>query len=57
MKALVTGAASGIGRAIADRLAGAGYEVAALDIAELDVSDPAPGLACSRDSSVSTSPA
>jgi len=41
MKALVTGAASGIGRAIADRLAGAGYEVAALDIAELDVSDPA----------------
>jgi NAD(P)-dependent dehydrogenase (short-subunit alcohol dehydrogenase family) len=41
MRALVTGAASGIGRAIAERLAGAGYEVAALDIAELDVSDPA----------------
>ena len=41
MKALVTGAASGIGRAIAERLGGAGYDVAALDIGELDVSDPA----------------
>ena len=41
MKALVTGAASGIGRAIADRLGGAGYDVAALDVGELDVSDPA----------------
>lgn len=41
MRALVTGAASGIGRAIAERLGGAGYDVAALDINELDVSDPA----------------
>jgi NAD(P)-dependent dehydrogenase (short-subunit alcohol dehydrogenase family) len=41
VKALVTGAASGIGRAIADRLGGAGYDVAALDVGELDVSDPA----------------
>lgn len=41
MNALVTGAASGIGRAIAERLGGAGYDVAALDINELDVSDPA----------------
>lgn len=41
MKALVTGAASGIGRVLAERLRGAGYDVAALDIDELDVSDPA----------------
>jgi len=41
MRAVVTGAASGIGRAIADRLRAADYDVAALDIAELDVSDPA----------------
>ena len=40
MKALVTGAASGIGRAIAARLRAAGYEVTALDVDELDVSDP-----------------
>jgi NAD(P)-dependent dehydrogenase (short-subunit alcohol dehydrogenase family) len=41
MKALVTGAASGIGRAIADRLRTEGFDVAALDVGELDVSEPA----------------
>jgi NAD(P)-dependent dehydrogenase (short-subunit alcohol dehydrogenase family) len=41
MKALVTGAASGIGRAVVDRLTAAGHDVEALDIGELDVSDPA----------------
>ncbi len=41
VRALVTGAASGIGRAIADRLSASGYEVVATDVGELDVSDPA----------------
>jgi NAD(P)-dependent dehydrogenase (short-subunit alcohol dehydrogenase family) len=41
MRALVTGAASGIGRAIAEQLGRGGYDVAALDIDTLDVSDPA----------------
>ncbi|MBD0339234.1 MAG: SDR family oxidoreductase [Thermoleophilia bacterium] len=41
MKALVTGAAGGIGGAIVRRLEQEGYEVLATDVAELDVSDPA----------------
>lgn len=40
MKALVTGAAGGIGRAIVERLAAEGYEVVATDVGELDVTDP-----------------
>lgn len=40
-RALVTGAAGGIGRAIAARLAAAGYEVLATDVDDLDVADPA----------------
>ena len=41
MKALVTGAAGGIGGAIVRRLEQEGYEVLATDVGELDVSDPA----------------
>jgi NAD(P)-dependent dehydrogenase (short-subunit alcohol dehydrogenase family) len=42
--ALVTGGASGIGRAIVERLAGDGFEVVVVDVAEdssLDVAEPA----------------
>jgi NAD(P)-dependent dehydrogenase (short-subunit alcohol dehydrogenase family) len=41
VKALVTGAAGGIGGAIVRRLEQEGYEVLATDVGELDVSDPA----------------
>ena len=41
MRALVTGAAGGIGSAIVRRLENEGYEVLATDVDELDVSDPA----------------
>jgi NAD(P)-dependent dehydrogenase (short-subunit alcohol dehydrogenase family) len=41
VKALVTGAAGGIGRAIVRRLEADGFEVLATDVDELDVSDPA----------------
>jgi len=41
MRALVTGAAGGIGRAIVRRLERDGYDVLATDVDELDVADPA----------------
>jgi NAD(P)-dependent dehydrogenase (short-subunit alcohol dehydrogenase family) len=41
VKALVTGAAGGIGGAIVRRLEQEGYEVLPTDVGELDVSDPA----------------
>lgn len=41
MRALVTGAAGGIGGAVVRRLEQEGYEVLATDVDELDVSDPA----------------
>jgi NAD(P)-dependent dehydrogenase (short-subunit alcohol dehydrogenase family) len=41
VRALVTGAAGGIGRAIVRRLERAGYDVLATDADELDVADPA----------------
>lgn len=40
MKALVTGGAGGIGRALVERLGAEGYEVVATDVEELDVADP-----------------
>jgi NAD(P)-dependent dehydrogenase (short-subunit alcohol dehydrogenase family) len=41
VKALVTGAAGGIGRAIVRRLESDGYDVTGVDVDELDVADPA----------------
>jgi NAD(P)-dependent dehydrogenase (short-subunit alcohol dehydrogenase family) len=41
VRALVTGAAGGIGRAIVRRLERDGYDVLATDVDELDVADPA----------------
>jgi NAD(P)-dependent dehydrogenase (short-subunit alcohol dehydrogenase family) len=41
MRALVTGSAGGIGRAIVRRLETDGYDVTGVDVDELDVADPA----------------
>ena len=41
MRALVTGASGGIGRAIVSRLEADGYDVTGVDVDQLDVADPA----------------
>lgn len=46
LAAIVTGGASGIGLATATQLAAAGAQVACLDLAPAEVSDPLVGIAC-----------